>query len=163
MKLRQLEARDADKMLAWMHDNFVVEKLQNNFADKTIEDCRNFIANSNDDSNLHLAITNDSDEYMGTVSLKNITVDRAEFAITICREAMGSGYSIWAMREILKTGFEKYHLKDIYWCVAPDNLRALRFYDKYNYPRVKAEEIGNGVQGYSEEQIERYIWYKVSI
>ena len=161
MKLRELQPRDAQPMLEWMHDPFVVEKLQTNFAAKTIEDCYSFIANSKDANNIHLAITDDNDEYMGTVSLKHITADTAEFAITICKYAMGKGYSIWAMNEILKMGFEKYGVRDIYWCVATDNLRALRFYDKNQFQRVEADKI-RIAGGYTKEQIDSYVWYQVS-
>lgn len=94
MRLRDLEQRDATRMLAWMHDQSVVEKLQTNFAVKTLDDCREFIKNSKSDNNIHLAIVDDNDLYMGTVSLKHITDKKAEFAITVCKAAMGKGYSI---------------------------------------------------------------------
>ena len=95
MKLRKLLQKDSTRMLEWMHDPFVVEKLQANFAAKTMDDCISFIENSEDAENVHLAITDDDDLYMGTVSLKHITDDNAEFAITVHRDAMGNGYSIW--------------------------------------------------------------------
>ena len=58
-------------MMEWMHDASVVEFMQANFKEKTLEDCERFIAQSLEDfENLHLAIANDEDEYMGTVSLK---------------------------------------------------------------------------------------------
>ena len=73
MQLRKLELRDAPLMLEWMHDESVVGHLGTNFAVKTIDDCRRFIENSHaDEENLHLAIVNDADEYMGTVSLKHL-------------------------------------------------------------------------------------------
>ena len=161
MRLRNLEIKDADRMLEWMHDPFVVEKLQANFLSKTKEDCLSFIENSCDAENEHLAIVDDNDRYMGTVSLKHITEDSAEFAITVHKDAMGHGYSIWAMREIIKRGFEKYKVRNIYWCVAKDNLRAVRFYDKNAFPRTTPEKI-RIAGGYTEEQINSYIWYQVS-
>ena len=36
MKLRRLKLCDADRMLEWMHDSSVVEYLQADFKDKTI-------------------------------------------------------------------------------------------------------------------------------
>ena len=148
-------------MLEWMHDPFVVEKLQANFAAKTIDDCRTFIENSKGQENIHLAIVDDEDLYMGTVSLKHITKDTAEFAITVHRDAMGKGYSIWAMNQILEKGFDEYHVNNIYWCVAKDNLRALRFYDKNNFPRIESNNI-KIAGGYTQEQIASYVWYQVS-
>ena len=160
MQLRKLLLKDAERMLEWMHDPFVVEKLQANFLEKTIDDCKKFIDNSHNAENIHLAIVDDDDLYMGTVSLKHITEKNAEFAITICRDAMGLGYSAWAMEEIIRIGFKKYGLSEIYWCVAEDNLRALKFYDKNKYIRVKSEDISIS-DVYSKEQIDSYVWYCV--
>lgn len=159
MKLRRLKLCDADRMLEWMHDSSVVEYLQADFKDKTINDCYNFIKNSYSDSCIHMAITDDNDLYMGTVSLKNITKDAAEFAITVHRDAMGKGYAIWAMKKMIDNGFTKLNLKSIYWCVSQSNHRALRFYDKNGYSRTDACEIN--VIGYFKEQINSYIWYHV--
>ena len=73
MYLRKLQLKDAPLMLEWMHDDSVVKELQANFAEKTIEDCNQFILAAEDQThNIHLAIADDYDEYMGTVSLKNI-------------------------------------------------------------------------------------------
>ena len=95
-------------MLKWMHDLSVVEFMNADFASKTLKDCEDFIK-KNDvmDVNLNLAIVDDNDKYMGTVSLKNIdrTNGTAEFAITICREAMAAGFSKFAMAEIIKISF----------------------------------------------------------
>lgn len=161
MRLRKLAQKDADRMLGWMHDSFVVEKLQTDFMSKTIEDCKSFITSSYTRENIHLAVVDDADTYMGTVSLKNITDLSAEFAITICRDAMGKGYASWAMKEIIRLGFEDYNLNGIYWCVAPDNMRALKFYDKNGYSRVESSDIGD-IKGYTIGQIQHYIWYLVT-
>jgi diamine N-acetyltransferase len=161
MKLRNLETRDANKMLEWMHDISVVEKLHTDFSSKTIDDCYGFIRNSISETDIHLAISDDNDEYIGTVSLKHIYDRTAEFAITICKDAMGKGVSIWAMREMLKIGFEKYGLTDIYWCVAADNFRALKFYDKNRFSRIESDKIKD-VQGYTRELIDKYVWYRVT-
>lgn len=159
MKLRKLEIKDAPLMLEWMHDKSVVEDLRTNFLSKTIEDCENFIKNSwNDKNNWNVAITDEEDTYMGTISLKNIKEDSAEFGITIRACAMGKGYSIWAMKEILNIGFQEKNLKKIYWCVSPDNKRAVRFYDKNGFRRVDAKVL-DMIEGYTQEQIDAYVWY----
>ncbi len=126
-------------MLEWMHDESVVEHLSANFAAKTLADCESFIAYSqNSQNDLHLAVADEQDEYMGTVSLKHI--DRvhktAEFAITFRACAQGRGYADYGMRQILRLGLEKLGLEAIYWCVSPVNGRAVRFYDKNGYTRV---------------------------
>ena len=134
MHLRRLELKDAPLMLEWMHDTSVVGLLRTNFASKTIEDCEQFIKNSLDDSkDLHLAIASDEDEYMGTVSLRDIENGSAEFAITVRTKAMSRGYSWFGMEAILKKAFDELNLDCVYWCVSRKNTRAVRFYDKHNF------------------------------
>ena len=140
MKLRKLRLEDAPLMLGWMHDESVVHDLSANFAEKTIEDCRQFIQASEDTSeSLHLAIASDRDEYMGTVSLKHIDpfAKSAEFAITVRKEAMGHGYSWFGMESIIRKGFDELGLDCVYWCVSRKNARAVRFYDKHGFRAAK--------------------------
>ena len=148
-------------MLEWMHDESVVEKLRGNFSAKTLEDCNLFIkASEKKENDIHLAIVNDEDEYMGTVSLKNIDRQNAsaEFAITVRKKAMGRGYSWYGMEEIIRLAFEKYNLENVYWCVSKKNERAVRFYEKHNFH--EAVDISKSI-------LNRYIdmedlkWYSV--
>ena len=156
MILRDLEEEDAPLMLEWMHDESVVKDLKTDFASKTLEDCKNFIKNSrNDEVNRHYAIDVDG-EYMGTVSLKNIEKDKAEFAITIRKSAMGKGISTIAMKEIIRIGFEEMNLRKIYWYVDPENKRAVKFYDKNGY-QTAPEKIDPEKSG----GVNKYIWYQV--
>ena len=146
-------------MLEWMHDKSVVEDLRTNFLSKTIEDCENFIKSSwNDENNWNMAIVDEDDVYMGTVSLKNIKEDSAEFGITIRSCAMGKGYALWAMKEAIRFGFKEKGIDKIYWCVSPDNKRAVRFYDKNEFERVDSKEL-DMIAGYTQEQIDAYVWY----
>ncbi len=134
MHLRKLELRDAPLMLAWMHDSSVVEKLRTDFASKTLEDCESFIRDSQTtQKHIHLAIASDADEYMGTVSLKNIDPISAELGITVRKEAMGHGYAWFGLESILEKAFNELNLESVYWCVSRENVRAVRFYDKHNF------------------------------
>ena len=161
MRLRNLEIKDAPLMHEWMHDKNVVADLKTNFLSKTMDDCLNFIHMSNNDhGNWHMAIVDEEDSYMGTVSLKNIKEDSAEFGITIRSCAMGKGYALWAMKEAIRVGFEKMNINKIYWCVSPDNKRAVRFYDKNGFERVSAKEL-DMIEGYTQDQIDAYVWYVV--
>lgn len=160
MRLRPLEKRDAPLMLEWMHDNSVVHDMGINFSKKTIEDCLKFIEVSNEGKeNMHMAIVNDADEYMGTVSLKHIEKEKghAEFAITVRKSAMGKGYSKWGMQEILRYGFDILRLDRIYWYVSPQNKRAIHFYDKNGYTRVK--DISDDIKKSFNAMEHEYIWY----
>ena len=160
MKLRKLKAEDAPLMLEWMHDPSVTQYMQTDFSKKTLSDCQAFIRSSFSSSNQHFAlVSDDSDLYLGTVSLKNIENERAEFAITIRKQAMGSGLAAEGMRAIIQYGFENLNLKTVYWCVSPLNQRAVRFYNKNGYRQVPAPLQA---AGYSPEQCANYIWYEVN-
>lgn len=162
MKLRRLIKTDAPFMLEWMHDKNVTQNLQANFAEKQLTDCISFIEHSrNDIENEHFAIVDEKDEYMGTVSLKNINRSfmSAEFAISIRSCAMGRGLSRYGMAQIIQYGLDELGLKKIYWCVSPDNKRAVRFYDKNGYKRVACPP--KEVNGYTADQMYYFIWYEV--
>lgn len=159
MYIRELDIKDAPYMLEWMHDKSVVEKLRADFQRKTIDDCISFIVASQDKSNnVHMAIVDDEGTYMGTVSLKNISCDTAEFGITIRSCAMGKGFSRFGMVSILNYGFQEYGLESIYWCVDPENKRAVRFYEKNGYKQCFPPRQA---MNYSEEEKQHYIWYCV--
>ena len=159
MKLRVLEQRDAPLMLEWMHDESVVSHLGTNFMEKTIDDCRRFIDwAASTDTDLHLAIADDGDEYMGTVSLKHIQGGTAEFAITIRACAMGKGFSRFGMASILDKGITELGLSAVYWCVSQHNARAVRFYDKNGY--IRTEDVPKTIlDAYTAEQLAEFIWY----
>ena len=164
MKIRKLMEKDAELMLEWMHDENVVQWMQTDFASKTLEDCEKFIESSaKDASSLNLAIVDDHDEYMGTVSLKHIdNIDKnAEFAITIRKKAMGTGSSKYGMEEILQLGFEELGLHAIYWCVSVENERAIRFYNK-GVGTLTNEIPKKILNRYDEKQQEDLIWYVVN-
>lgn len=163
MHLRALRPEDAAPMLSWMHDPFVVAQMGTNFGAKTMADCLAFIESSRDTArNLHFAIADEADAYMGTVSLKHINREKgcAEFAITVCREAMGKGYSRFGMSEILRYGFHTLGLRRIYWYVSRKNARAIRFYEKNGYGKITdlpPEFTGDMTQ----EQIDSMLWFAV--
>lgn len=159
MKLRPLNLQDAPLMLEWMHDLDITQYLRTDFSKKTLLDCEEFIISSHTDkSNLHLAIVSEDDEYMGTISLKNIVDKNAEFAICLRRSAMGSGLASSAMKNILKKGFDELGLETIYWYVSTANKRAIRFYDKNDYNRTDSRPtiIGGG----EVLPDTSYVWYQ---
>ena len=159
MYLRKLSLKDAPLMLEWMHDESVVAKLAANFAEKTIDDCNRFITWANEtDTDLHLAVADENDTYMGTVSLKHLdrVAGTAEFAITVRACAMGKGFSHFGMDSILKKGISEEKLNAIYWCVSPKNARAVRFYDKHGYTRI-TEVPAKILSAYPEDM--ELIWY----
>lgn len=161
MRLRKLERRDAPYMLEWMHDESVTADLATNFREKTLADCEGFIAWAQTaETDLHLAVVNEADEYMGTVSLKHIAHGTAEFAVTVRTCAMGKGYSRFGMAAILEKGLGQLGLSAIYWCVSRRNARAVRFYDKNGYRRT--EDVPAYIlSAYTREQLADFYWYVV--
>ncbi len=150
-------------MLEWMHEPAVVEFMRADFASKTLADCEAFIeASRQTEENLHLAVVNEEDAYLGTVSLKQIKNGRAEFGITVRSCAQGTGAAHWGMEEILRLGLQERGLSEVYWCVDPANVRAVRFYDKYGYVRFVPEGEILRDMVYTEKEISRYTWYHVT-
>lgn len=161
MKLRKLEPKDAPRMLEWMHTPDAVAHLQGRFAQKTLQDCLDFIAHSDADARqLHLALVDDADVYLGTVSLKHMDPLRedAEFAIAIHPDTMGTGCARKAMEQILELGFTQQKLRRIFWCVSPENRRAVRFYEKGGYARTEAQKV-DAERYYTPQLASQLLWY----
>lgn len=160
MKIRKLRFKDAPLMLEWMHDDSVIRDMKTDFASKTLDDCLSFIKQSHDDSNnLHLAIVDDTNTYMGTVSLKHISCFSAELGIVVRKCAMGKGFSEFGIKNIIEKGFKQLRLKNIFWCVSPQNQRALKFYDNNKYQRSSIPKEAKDY--YTVEELQHYIWYEV--
>lgn len=137
MHIRKLEKKDTIRMVEWMHDETVTCYLAQNFAEKTLRDCENFIESSNADEtlNVHRAICDDEDTYLGTVSLKHIdrTNQNAEYAISMHMDSIGTGASAFGTKEILKYAFDELMLEKVYLNVIPANIRAKKFYKKMGF------------------------------
>lgn len=174
--LRDLNLDDAPLMLEWMHDNELVNNLNKNFGSMSIDDCKAFIKSAQVDqsfigkvTSLHLAITDESNEYLGTVSLKDIDYENgtAEFGIVVRRCAVGKGIASEAMKQIISKGFKDIQLHQIYWCVDINNKRAIRFYEKNMYNRIDINDydklynhiIKSG--DYEQDKIDSFVWYLV--
>lgn len=136
MVLRKLCKNDVEFMLEWMRDPELTKNFRFNSEDVTNEAVISFIENSiNDENNLHYAIVNDYDEYLGTISLKSINrIDKnAEYAIALRRIAIGTGIAKEATQAILDIAFNKLKLNKVYLNVLEDNVRAIRFYEKFGF------------------------------
>ena len=135
MKLRQLKIKDVDRMLTWMHSKESKDIFAKDFNKYTKEDVTNFVKTKNTKNNINYACVNDDDEYLGTVSLKNIDYDNknAEYAISFMKEAQGTGAALFATKEILKQAFEELNLEKVYLDVLETNKRAISFYKKVGF------------------------------
>ena len=146
-------------MLEWMRT--VPHFFRDDFSRKTIDDCIRFISESQvETESIHLAIVDDHDEYMGTVSLKHIRKNIAEFAIVLRSCAMGMDYASFGMKEIMDYGYRNRNIDTVYWCVDPKNRRAVRFYQKQGYQPCDAPDQ---TLGYTEEEKRKYLWYQAEM
>lgn len=162
MYLRKLKESDAEYMLEWMHDENVIKKMAADFMHMTIDDCIQFISNSNLNESIMLnrAICSDEDEYLGTVSLKNISHEdnNAEYAIILRSKAMGTGAAKVASRKILEIAFKELNLHKVYLYVKSSNLRARKFYEKFGF---QCEGIFRDHVKTRDGQYEDLLWMSV--
>ena len=133
-RLRPLAVKDAERMNEWMHDEDVMRFMRMDGSKSTVESARAFIERSADESvNVHRAIVDGEDTYMGTVSLKEIEGGRAEYAICLHSDAIGKGAAADATDGILNVAFDELGLDEVYLNVRTDNVRAWLFYEKYGF------------------------------
>ena len=133
IKLRKLKEEDGAPMLEWMTDVRIYSKMQYDYENCSMEQCLLFIKNSWDvKEHLHLAISDDMGQYLGTVSLKNIDNrnKNAELGIVVHPNFMGTGAASLALQEIMKIAFVEQKLNKVYFYVRCDNERAVAFYRK---------------------------------
>lgn len=142
IRLRELEKKDAPYMLEWMHDPEVQKGFRKNMLSMTLSDAEAFCEKASipeklvNGSSVHFAIVDDNDdEYLGTISLKNIDLNsrHAEYAISTRKKAHGKGIAKCATGLLLKKAFNEYDLNRVYLSVLADNSVAIRFYEKCGF------------------------------
>lgn len=122
-------------MLEWMRDERVTVHYRKDFSVMTLENVRAFIVGSFNAKNRHFAVVNATDEYLGTISLKNINaVDaNAEYAIVIRGKMHCQGVGAKATYLILKYAFEELKLHRVYLNVLRNNQAAEKMYIKCGF------------------------------
>ncbi len=135
MKLRPLEDKDICYILEWMHDPVINKVFKADFSAYDENKVKVFIDGALSEVNRHYACVNDQDEYLGTVSLKNINYieKNAEYAVSFRKSAQGTGASLFATKEILKIAFYELGLYRVYLNVIGSNQRANAFYKKAGF------------------------------
>lgn len=140
--IRNLMEKDAPLMLEWMHDNDIQRRFIKDMMGKTLEEVKDFCSTNSDSddvedgSSRHFAVVDtDDDEYLGTISLKDISVlhRRAEYAISLRRKAWGQGIAFKATQLLLEKAFNEYGLHRVYLNVLEDNLPAIYLYEKCGF------------------------------
>lgn len=128
-------------MLEWMHDPEIQQGFKKNMLAATLDDAIHFCRNSvirplpRQGDSFHFAIVDETDEYLGTVSLKNIDLENgnAEYAVATRRSAQGKGIAFAATKLVLKKAFEDYGLHRVYLNVLPNNKKAIRLYERSGF------------------------------
>lgn len=136
MVLRELKEKDAIHMLEWMKDNDISKCFQFDTKNSSIDKCVEFIRNSSlNEKNRNYAIVDSNDEYLGTISLKNIDLlnRNAEYAIVTRNKTHGTGVAKQATIDLLKIAFNDMKLEKVYLNVLSENIRAIKFYKKIGF------------------------------
>lgn len=159
--LRRLEAKDVPLMLEWMHDGDINRHFRYPFADMTAEKAMDFIEHSFNEENKHFAIADDNDEYLGTISLKNISKTglSAEYAIVARKKAHGTGIAKKATMELLEYAFSELGLQKVYLNVLSDNAAARKLYEKCGFFLEREEKAAVNING----QYRDLSWYSKTI
>lgn len=133
--LRLLQEKDIPGMLEWMHDPEISRFFRFDAEAMTADRARIFIAASFTDECRHYAVTDETDEYLGTISLEQIDRENrhALYAVSMRKKAMGTGAAMEATRAILQIAFKELGLERVFLNVLSDNLRAKRFYEKAGF------------------------------
>lgn len=141
ISIRELKETDAPQMLEWMHDPDIQSCFKKNMMSVTLEEARKFCVISKipkvikQGDSLHFAIVDENDEYLGTISLKEIDLENrsAEYAITTRKKAHGQGVAKQATGLLLKKAFVEYGLHRVYLNVLADNEPAIRLYERCGF------------------------------
>ena len=139
--LRKIRVSDSVYMLEWMHDPEIQKSFNKDMMHMTIRDAEKFCQNAEKSDkrgetyDLHWAIADKNDEYLGTISLKEIDLGngKAEYAIVLRKKAQGKGYGAEATNELLKKAFEEIKLHKVYLTVLEENTIAIRMYEKCGF------------------------------
>lgn len=162
MRLRKLDYDDASLMFEWMHDENVTKYLHAQYGNLTLTEVENFIVNtSKSDDEIHYAVVNDEDKYVGTVSLRHIDKfeEIAELSIVVKFDFFGKGYGWFAVCQMLKYAFNVLKLRGVYWKVNAENSRAIRFFDKHGFNRPD-EDIPLHIKERDRDEKD-LVWYVV--
>lgn len=157
--IRELKKGDASGMIEWMTDPEISSCFRYDASKITLASCQKFIKSANDNPNCrHFAIVNNKDEYLGTVSLKNIDYveGTAEFAIGTRRNVHGIGADATILA--LKVAFEELKLDKVYLNVYSENTRAQKCYLKVGFEFTQKEENAFEKDGISKD----LNWYEIT-
>lgn len=157
--LRTLQEKDAPLMLEWMQEPSIACFFRFDASKMTEQSCKAFIESSNSYANSHhYAIADENDEYLGTISLKNIDGKSAEYAISTRKCAHGTGAAEQATKQIFEIAFNRLKLERVFLNVLTDNMRANAFYKKIGFAFEYTEKNAVEIRG----EMKDLNWYVIN-
>ncbi len=156
IKLRKLQMKDAEWMLEWMHDESVTAKYKTDFGKFTLQDAAYFICHSFSEDNQHFAVVDERDQYLGTVSLKNISKynKNAEMTSAFLGHVGDAVYSK-AIALTIAYAFDELGLEEIYIHVFEDNVKMIDYYLRMGFQKGGTYVSQLNVRGESK----KLCWY----
>lgn len=141
ISLRAIKEEDAQLMFEWMHDPDIQKGFKKTMIATQMSDVIAFCKAAvipqtiKNGTSLHYAITDETDEYLGTISLKNIDIQskNAEYAISLRKKAQGKGIASKATYLLLKKAFKELGLHKVYLNVLADNSAAICLYERCGF------------------------------
>ena len=161
VKLRPLMEKDAPFMLEWMTDPEIIRFFRFDASKVTLDSCKAYIESASMQPDaIHFAIVDEDDEYLGTISLKEIDhADQcAEYAISTRKKAHGTGAAMQATKLILQYAFDTLGLERVYLNVLVDNGRANAFYRKAGFQFAREEPEALEISG----EMKTLNWYEIT-
>lgn len=134
--LRNLVVEDAAYMLEWLNDPSIIANFSFSNKHFTSDDAQLFIANAQtDETHRHFAISDENNQYFGTISLKNINHQHhhAEYAIVLLKQYQGKGYAKEASKLLIKYAHHELKLNKLYLTVLTFNQKAIELYEKLGF------------------------------
>ncbi|MCR4745781.1 MAG: GNAT family N-acetyltransferase, partial [Lachnospiraceae bacterium] len=88
------------------------------------------------------AISNENDDYLGQVSLKNIDDDEgsAEISVVLKGGFHGKGIAAEAVTQLMRIGFYGLHLNVLYSYTKIENKKAVRLFENLGFEKKEAGE-----------------------
>ncbi|MCY0881663.1 MAG: GNAT family protein [Firmicutes bacterium] len=136
--LRQLHSEDIAILRRWDADPELAALAGKKFSEKiSPEQWWHDLVHSR--TRIDFAVVNRSQQLIGDISLENITwrTRQAELRVVLGdKSSWGRGYGTLAIREMLDYARHTLHLRCVYLRVIPENLRAIRVYEKVGFHKV---------------------------
>lgn len=139
INLRPLKRDDVSGMLEWMHDPsvncFFRFDAKNMTESKALAFVEQSLKEMDEQKSFNFAIVNEKDEYLGTISLKDIDWEAkvAEYAISMRSAVQGKGIATIATQRILEVAFEQLKLNRVFLNVLSENEKAIHLYEKCGF------------------------------